>query len=68
MQKDFQTFRDYPTLESALVILKHKDKISAQCIYGQEIQNALTIVSHAVVDKLEREYRAGIAARKMVLQ
>lgn len=53
MQKDFQTFRDYPTLKNAIAVLDHKDKISAQCIYGQEIQNALGIVAHAVIDKLE---------------
>lgn len=44
MQKDFQNFIACKSIENARKVLKHSGKISAECIYGQELQEALLIV------------------------
>lgn len=47
MQKDFQNFIADKTTANAKRVLKHADKITAQCVYGAEIAEAHQIVARA---------------------
>lgn len=48
MNKDFQNFFQNKTFENAMKCLRHKDKISAQCVYFDELKLAEDIVKGAM--------------------
>jgi hypothetical protein len=44
MQHDFRQFITDPSLTNAKRVLKHADKLSAQCVYFNELKQAQAII------------------------
>lgn len=51
MQKDFQAFMADKSPTNAAKVLKHINKISAQCIYEDEIREATEIFNNWILSE-----------------
>lgn len=46
MNNDFQNFINNPCVETAKKVMKHAGKISAQCVWGNELDQAQKLLNN----------------------